>query len=211
MDQRPPALFVAGAPGLDFLNSIAMPVDSVIDWLDDGEGYLRWLEQAGLAPADVLRNMRRRSLPGELDKVAHQARGLREWFRRFVHRHKGCALTAEALTGLAPLNRLLKRDETFSRIVLSPKGQGPLQLEVLRWWRNPHALLLPVAEAMAQLVCTSDFSHVKTCEGPTCTLLFVDQTRGHARRWCSMAICGNRAKQEAYRHRVKAHTRTESS
>jgi len=204
MDQRPPALFVGGAPGLDFLNSIATPVDTVIDWLDDGEGYLGWLEQAGLAPADVLRNMRDRSLPGELDKVADEARSLREWFRRFVHQHRGRALTAEAFAELAPLNALFERDETFSRIAVSPSGQAPFQLEVLRLWRDPRALLLPVAEALAQLVCAGDFSQVKACEGPTCSLLFVDQTRGRARRWCSMAICGNRAKQAAHRHRLKA-------
>ena len=55
MDRRPPAMFVGGVLGLDFLNSIATPVDAVVDWLEDGEGYLIWLEQAQLAPADVLR------------------------------------------------------------------------------------------------------------------------------------------------------------
>jgi predicted RNA-binding Zn ribbon-like protein len=53
-------------------------------------------------------------------------------------------------------------------------------------------------------VCAEDFSQVKACEGPACTLLFVDHTRSHARRWCSMAICGNRAKQAAHRSRQKA-------
>jgi predicted RNA-binding Zn ribbon-like protein len=204
MNRRPPALFVGGAPGLDFLNSIATPVDVVIDWLDDGEGYLSWLAQARLAPTDLLQDMKERVLPGELDKVADQARSLREWFRGFVLRHKGRPLAPEGLAELGPLNRLLERDETFSRIALSPTGQRPFQLEVLRWWRKPDALLLPVAEALAQFVCTGDFSHVKSCEGPVCTLLFADHTRGRARRWCSMAICGNRAKQAAHRHRIKA-------
>ena len=83
MDRRPPAIFVGDALGLDFLNSIATPVDTAIDWIDDGEGYLSWLEQAHLVPPDVLRDMRARALPGELDKVADQARSLREWFRGF--------------------------------------------------------------------------------------------------------------------------------
>jgi len=64
--------------------------------------------------------------------------------------------------------------------------------------------LLPVAQSLAQLVSREDFSHVRACEGPSCTLLFADHTRGHARRWCSMAICGNRAKQAAHRQRLKA-------
>jgi predicted RNA-binding Zn ribbon-like protein len=64
-------------------------------------------------------------------------------------------------------------------------------------------VLLPIARALADLVCTEDFTFVKACEGPPCTLLFVDRTRGRVRRWCSMAICGNRAKQAAHRARIK--------
>jgi len=204
MDCRPPAIFVGDALGLDFLNSIATPVDTAIDWIDDGDGYLSWLEQARLVASDVLQDMRARALPGELDKVADLARSLREWFRGFVHQHKGSPLTAEALAELAPLNRLLERDEIFSQIARFQTGHGPFEVQMLRRWRNPDALLLPVGEALARLVCTEDFSHVKACEGPTCTLLFADHTRGHARRWCSMAICGNRAKQAAHRNRLKA-------
>ncbi|HVB15643.1 MAG TPA: CGNR zinc finger domain-containing protein [Stellaceae bacterium] len=205
MDRRPPAIFVGDALGLDFLNSLATPADTPIDWIDDGEGYLSWLEQAHLVPGDVLRDMRVRALPGELDKVADQARSLREWFRGFVRRHKGRPLTAEAFAELAPLNRLLERDKTFSRITPRLIGQAPFELQTVRRWGNPDSLLLPVGEALARLVCTEDFSNVKACEGPPCTLLFADHTRGHARRWCSMAICGNRAKQATHRSRLKAH------
>jgi len=199
---RSPALFVGDAPGLDFLNSIATPLDRPVDWIDDGEGLLDWLGQARLVPAEALATVRRRALPGELDKVADQARHLREWFRGFVHGRKGRALKAADLAELGPLNRLLERDETFSRI--APAGSGvPFALQTGRKWRTPEALLLPIGEALANLVCAEDFSHVKACEGPACTLLFADHTRGHRRRWCSMAACGNRAKQAAHRHRHK--------
>jgi predicted RNA-binding Zn ribbon-like protein len=205
MDRRPPALFLGDALGLDFLNSIATPIDTSIDWINDGEGYLSWLEQAHLVPGDVLLDVRRRALPGELDKIADQARSLREWFRGFVHQHKGRPLTTtEALAELEPLNRLLERDEIFNRIAARSMGQSPFDLQVVRRWRTPDSLLLPVGAALAQLVCAEDFSYVKACEGPTCTLFFVDHTRGHARRWCSMAICGNRSKQAAHRTRLRA-------
>jgi predicted RNA-binding Zn ribbon-like protein len=208
MDHHPPAILIGDAPGLDFLNSIATPVDIPIDWIDDGEGYLSWLEQADLAPGDALQEIRRRAVPGELDTVADQARSLREWFRGFVHRHKGRPLPPEALAELEPLNRLLERDETFTRIVpKQQRGHGPFALQAQRRWRTPEALLSPVGEALARLVCTEDFTHLKACEGPACTLLFADHTRGHARRWCSMAICGNRAKQAAHRQRLRAHSR----
>ena len=205
MDQRSPAIFVGDALGLDFLNSVATPVDTPIDWIGDGDGLLNWLEQAQLAPADALKRIRAEARPGELDKVADQARSLREWFRGYVRKHKGRPLTAKSLAELEPLNRLLERDDSFNRVVPGPKGgKEPLQLQTIHRWRTPEALLFPIGEALAQLVCTEDFSDVKACEGPACTLLFADHTRGRTRRWCSMALCGNRAKQAAHRHRLKA-------
>ncbi|WP_454855577.1 CGNR zinc finger domain-containing protein [Rhizobium binxianense] len=204
MDNHSPAIFVGDALGLDFLNSMATPVDTPVDWIGDGEGLLRWLEQAGLVPSEMLQAMRAQALPGELDKVADQARSLREWFRIFVRKHRGRPLTADALDELEPLNRLLERDEGFSRIMVRRADGGTsLEFRAMRRWRSPEALLLPIGEALGRFVCTEDFSDVKACEGPTCTLLFADHTRGHRRRWCSMAMCGNRAKQAAHRHRLR--------
>ncbi|MDR3447713.1 MULTISPECIES: ABATE domain-containing protein [unclassified Dyella] len=199
-----PALFLADATGLDFLNSVATPVDTPVDWLADGEGLLSWLQQAQLVPDEVLRAIRERAIPGEMDRLAGQVRALREWFRIFVRDRKGRPLTPEDLVELEPLNELLRRDERFSEIVAQPSEVAQaFTLVAKRRWHSPEALLLPIAEAMARLICDEDFSHVKACEGPACTLLFADHTRGHARRWCSMAFCGNRAKQAAHRRRQK--------
>jgi predicted RNA-binding Zn ribbon-like protein len=202
--RRPPAMFLADALGLDFLNSIATPVDTEIDWIDDGDGLLTWLEQAQLVPTDALETLRAQVMPGEFDNVAAQARSLREWFRGFVRQRKGRPLTSKDLTELEPLNRLLERDEGFGRIVADDHSHASgLEFQMVRRWRSPEALLLPIGEALAKFVCEEDFTHVKACEGPACTLLFADHTRGRARRWCSMAICGNRAKQAAHRYRLK--------
>jgi predicted RNA-binding Zn ribbon-like protein len=205
MVQRAPALFLADTLGLDFLNSIATPVDTEIDWIDDGDGLLAWLEQARLVPPDAPASLREQAIPGELDKVAAQARSLREWFRVFVRAHRGSPLGPEAVEELASLNRLLARDEGFLQLAAADqRSAGGLRLETLRRWRSPDALLLPIGEALARFLSEEDFSYVKACEGPACTLLFADHTRGHVRRWCSMAICGNRAKQAAHRDRVKS-------
>ena len=203
--QRSPALFVADAPALDFLNSVATPVDVPVEWLDDGEGLLSWLQQADLVSAAVLDRMRAQSLPGELNKVADQARKLREWFRGFVRKHGGRPLSRGDFKKLEPLNRLLERDDSFSQIAPATSKDGSVfKLRPTRRWRSAEALLLPIAETLARVVCSEDFTYIKACEGAACTLLFADHTRGRARRWCSMAICGNRAKQAAHRHRVKA-------
>jgi predicted RNA-binding Zn ribbon-like protein len=206
MHHPPPAMFLAEARGLDFLNSVATPLDTPFDWLADGAGFLDWLKQAGLAPETVLADIAARAMPGELDRVADQARDLREWFRSFVRARMGRPLGAKALAELKPLNRLLERDEAYGRIVVAHGhgGHAHLAFESARRWRSPESLLIPLGEAMAQVVVGEDFAQVKACEGERCTLVFADHTRGRARRWCSMAICGNRAKQKDFRERRRA-------
>ncbi len=204
MEHRTPAIFIADSLGLDFLNSIATPVDTPVDWLDNGEGLSRWLAQAKLVPPEALEALKARAMPGELDEVAAQARGLREWFRKFVTKHMGRPLPPKALQELGPLNKLLQRDETFSQISRQrERDGGRFELRVMRHWQSSESLLLPIAEELAKFVCEEDFASVKACEGRSCTLVFADHTRGRARRWCSMAVCGNRAKQAAHRNRIK--------
>ncbi|TQF43373.1 hypothetical protein UNPF46_01900 [Bradyrhizobium sp. UNPF46] len=200
---RPPAMFIADSLGLDFLNSVATPVDTPVDWLDDGDGLIDWLAQAKLVPAEELDELKARAKPGELDKVADRARALREWFRGFVRKHAGRPLAVDGLRELGPLNSLLERDEMFRRIEPGPDDGGVLALRMKRRWRSPDSLLLPIGEAMAKFVCDEDFSDVKACEGHNCTMLFADHTRRRARRWCIMAVCGNRAKQAAHRSRLR--------
>jgi predicted RNA-binding Zn ribbon-like protein len=150
--------------------------------------------------------------PASLDAVAAQARELREWFRMFVGDHAGRPLGSASLNELAPLNELLEGDVAFRQIVLAPplaaeaidgEGLGALRWEDRRRWRGPEALLQPIAQAMGDLVCRKDFTLVRKCEGPTCTLWFHDVSKSHARRWCSMAVCGNRAKAAGHRARAR--------
>jgi predicted RNA-binding Zn ribbon-like protein len=204
-EHKPPAIFISGSLGLDFLNTLATPVDEPVDWIDDGDDLLAWLEQARLVPAKVLKALEGQAMPGQLDGVAARARDLREWFRGFVKSRSGRKLGAHDLPDLEPLNHLLDRDERIDQIVAEAEGgASALRLKTLRRWRSPESLLSPIGEEIARFICNEDFKYVKACEGLTCTLLFVDRTRGRARRWCSMAICGNRAKQAAHRNRRKA-------
>lgn len=203
-----PALLVGDATGLDFLNTLATPAaDAPIDWIADGAGLLAWLEQTRLVPAEVLAKIRKEARSVAVDKVADEARRLREWFREFVKARMGRPLSARDLAALEPLNLILARDERFSRLTADANG---LTLGTQRRWASPDTLLLPIAEALARLISEENFTFVKACEGPACSLLFVDHTRGHARRWCSMALCGNRAKQAAHRRRVKVQRDQES-
>jgi predicted RNA-binding Zn ribbon-like protein len=193
-----PALFLADSPGLDFLNSIATPLDTPVDWIGNGAGLLAWLRQAQMVPAGTLEEIGQNSPPEVLDGLAAQARELREWLRRFVVKHKGRPLSVRSASELEPLNALLRQDQSFFQLVVSQEG---VRLDAQRRWPTPESLLIPIAETIARLISEEDFTHIKACEGHACTLMFADHTRAHGRRWCSMGICGNRAKVSAHRKR----------
>jgi predicted RNA-binding Zn ribbon-like protein len=212
-DKLPPAIFIAGCLGLDFLNSIATPVDEIIDWIGDGAGLLSWMKQAGLLTDADIDAVKAGMTSKELDRVAAKARQLREWFRGFTEAHRGRPFKVRALVQLAPLNKLLASDEIFWTLVPGPPASSNrasrqaspaiFQLRPRRRWRKPDSLLSPIAEELAKFITAVDFRNLKACQGKKCTLLFLDQTRGHGRRWCSMGVCGNRAKQEAHVERLK--------
>lgn len=210
-DKLSPAIFVSGSPGIDFLNSVAIPVDEVVEWIGNGKDFLDWLKQARLLTTKDVSIVESNFSMRELDRIALRARELREWFRGFVQAHRGKALSPRALTQLGPLNELLGLDQVFWAIVPENASGGSkgedtsssvFSLRPQRRWRTPESVLAPIAEELARVVCGLNFKHIKGCEGKKCVLLFYDKTPRHRRRWCSMAICGNRAKQEAFRKRV---------
>jgi predicted RNA-binding Zn ribbon-like protein len=201
MNTAIPAIFVADSPGLDFLNSIATPVDTPVDWIGDGTGLVAWLRQARIVPAQMLDRIEQNTTPKVLDSVAAQARELRDWLRCFVVKHKGRPLSVSNARELEPLNALLRQDQSYFQVVVGKEG---IRLDAQRRWPTPDSLLIPIAETIARLISDEDFTHIKACEGHLCTLMFADHTRAHGRRWCSMGICGNRAKVSAHRKRQQA-------
>ena len=67
---RPSPIFIADAKGIDFLNSIATPVDTPVEWLGSGGDLLAWLKESNVAPLEVINRFRQTALPGELDAVS---------------------------------------------------------------------------------------------------------------------------------------------
>jgi predicted RNA-binding Zn ribbon-like protein len=202
---RPPAFFVGEHLALDFLNTTATPRGTPIEWLGDGKDLVDWLERAGsIEPAAAARI--RGSRGDALDEVAREAWEFRQWLREFVAARMGKPLRAPA-AAVAPLNELLARDRSFPRVEAAGRdaeGGRALVLRRVRRWESPRELLQPIAEAAADLVCQQDFRLIRSCKGSACTLVFLDRTKAHTRRWCSMAICGNRAKAAAHRARRSA-------
>ena len=193
---------VGDHPALDFLNTIAAPRGLPIEQIGSGRDLLRWLVGAGaIEPAEAERLLARWSR-ARLDKIAQEAMDLREWFRGVVARAKVAGSGALAPADVRRLNSVLARDATFQRVEPADE-EGRLRVVTERIWRDPGELLVPVAAAMADLLCEGDFDLVDRCENPACTLWFYDRSKGHCRRWCSQAVCGNRAKVAAHRKRKR--------
>jgi predicted RNA-binding Zn ribbon-like protein len=97
------------------------------------------------------------------------------------------------------LNEELQR--AMSHAVLERSGDGVFQL---RWPGRAELdrVLWPVAHSAAEILSSAENGRVGECEGDGCGWLFLDTSKAGRRRWCSMAICGNRAK--AQRHRARA-------
>jgi len=58
--------------------------------------------------------------------------------------------------------------------------------------------------AAVRLAEAGDWVRVKLCAAETCRWAFLDESRNRSRSWCSMEVCGNRAKARAFRARSKS-------
>ncbi len=174
----------------------------MIEWIGTGPDFLDWLVGTGTLDRNDATRIATEWPPADLDRVAEEAIEFREWFRGVVARTSAGEPNVPGVKDVERLNSVLARDAVFQWIEPVDEG-GHLRLFTGRRWRDPGELLAPVAAAMADLLCEGDFRLVRQCENPPCTLWFYDRTRGHRRRWCSPAVCGNRAKVAAHRARVK--------
>jgi len=185
---------------VDFANTVYSPGDpagSLHSWPD----LIDFLElRGGLAPGDG--GMLRAMGATEARRCAAafaQALRLRETIRAMLGamaskrpmRAQWVGEVNQALETGAGASRLLRQD-TGWRLGLSPGPAGPLQA------------LASIARAIAELVVSGRSVEIGKCANPRCLLFFRDRSRTRRRRWCSMAVCGNRMKVAAH---VRRHGR----
>jgi predicted RNA-binding Zn ribbon-like protein len=60
--------------------------------------------------------------------------------------------------------------------------------------------LYRIAHDAAAQLGSDDRARLRICQGDHCSARFADNSAGQRRRWCRMAVCGNRAKAAAHRH-----------
>lgn len=194
---------IGGDLAVDFANTVFSPGDSagsLHSWSD----FMDFLElRGGLAPGDgaMLRAMGATDARRCATAFA-QALRLRETIRATLGamaskrpvRAQWVGEVNQALAAGAGLSRLLRQDSGW-RLGLSPGPAGPLQA------------LVPIARAIAELVVSGRAVEIGKCANPRCLLFFRDRSRTRRRRWCSMAVCGNRMKVAAH---VRRHGRRRS-
>jgi predicted RNA-binding Zn ribbon-like protein len=74
---------------------------------------------------------------------------------------------------------------------------------VVGWDDNPtlRSISRRLTTSAVTLLTSADMSRIRMCSGDQCDWLFLDTSRNHLRRWCSMDECGNRAKMRRRRAR----------
>jgi len=178
---------LADDPVLDMLNTLAN-IDGVPwDFWQADADVAAWLTRVEWVEQD--------SIPGfEPGALLSAARELREVIRDLVAARK-----ARQPGNPAALNAFLRKAVSHPQLVW-PATEAP-RLERQRKQQTAEQFLAPIAEAAATLLVEGDFNLIRRCEHPECILWFYDRTKAHKRRWCSMALCGNRHKVAEFRKR----------
>jgi len=69
--------------------------------------------------------------------------------------------------------------------------------------KNYNILLVLIAIEVITLITSINFKYLKKCNNHKCSLIFIDTSKNHSRRWCSMEACGNRSKVNSFTKRKK--------
>jgi len=169
---------LAGHPALELCNTLADwhdPPEHRKEWLTTPSHLAVWAEFAGLVE----------QRPHVDDAVLGAVRELREVAYRLLCHRDETAFPALAVVA----------DEANARTQLTRADDGSVSFRP-RSGKPLHAAALAIVDLLGR----PERKVVKACPGEGCGWLFLDP-RGR-RTWCTMAVCGNRAKVRAYTARM---------
>jgi predicted RNA-binding Zn ribbon-like protein len=185
-------LFVGNCLCLDFVNTEKISDGARVDLLRDTSALAAWLKELAIFPDSF-------SLKGREAEALAEARTLRASLRKMMEQiAAGSEISSDTL---AAVNRVLAHRQNYSQI--THHTGNVFTKQIVAPYTEPLHLLAPIAEDAAELLFHGDLSLIRKCENPQCILFFYDTTKNHARRWCSMGACGNRAKAAAHYKRHK--------
>lgn len=178
---------------LDFANTANWHARSVpVEELTSYPVLLEWAQRKGVLGSDEAERLLGEASrsPQAAEAALERAIALREAIYRIF------SATVHDLPAppqdLDFLNAVLA--EKLRGLSVAPEASG----FVWRWRAEPQSLdgmLGPIARSAAELLTSAALRRVGQCaDDRGCGWLFLDLTKNHSRRWCSMESCGNRAK-----------------
>jgi predicted RNA-binding Zn ribbon-like protein len=189
IDSEPIVLLLAGRLAVDFANTPSYPGTSIqqLSW----EDLISFLEVSQIVSQE--RGVALLSLPRSdpraaatlLARATRLRNALRESFGALVRKARMAAAWAQSI------NEILRITEGHDELVLR---EGAWKLEFIAREGGPDWLLAAIARSAAEVLTEGAAARLTACANPGCGLLFCDTSRSHRRRWCSMAVCGNRCK-----------------
>jgi predicted RNA-binding Zn ribbon-like protein len=165
----------------DFVNTVE--IDRTTDPLSPDDSLAEWCATSGTCPGigqDGLAALRhfREALRGVLEANAGEGQADERW--RALEPY---AARAGYVMYLTPAGEP----------ALCPQGEGADRVIA--------AILRIVYDAIAQ----KTWPRLKACRKHSCRWAFYDESKNGSGAWCSMRVCGNRAKAERRRAREKSH------
>ncbi|HZC99091.1 MAG TPA: ABATE domain-containing protein [Actinomycetes bacterium] len=184
---------------LDFVNTIDprhRPPE--LEYLEDYDALLDWAVHAGALTAPAARHLAALASqhPTAARRVYARAISLREALYQIL---APATRANHPEAPLATLNAEFRHSMTTA--ILEPAPPGGYRLDWAPTDRLDQ-LLWPVVRSAADLLTSPSLGRVAECDGQGCGWLFVDTSKAGRRRWCSMAICGNRAKSQRHAQRT---------
>ena len=187
---------IGGHPAVDFVNTLGgRPDDPDDEYLNCYNDLLVWTEQAGLVQPSSVSDFRNVATtnPDSADAALQRARLLREGIDRLLR------------ANLNPKTQLRMGDATTIRVAyleaLTNATLQPHDLHLAWVWPDDtddlNRPLWPIALAAVDLFQTAPLQLLSQCQH--CRWLFLDTSRQHNRRWCSMNACGAIMKMRRYR------------
>jgi predicted RNA-binding Zn ribbon-like protein len=183
---------IAGRLALDFANTASSAHQ--LNW-EDFIAFLAGAKVVTQERAGRLRNLLNAepaAVEAVLTKILRLRASLLTMFAAIVHK-KPFPKSATEL-----INEILRITEGHDELVQQGDAwrlQYIAREEGLEW------LLAAIARSAAELLVEGPEAPIRRCANPKCRLFFYDDSRTHRRRWCSMAICGNRHKVAAFTQR----------
>lgn len=189
--------FVGGQLSLDFINTHVGMGEEPEDFLSVFSDLVSWLQQAGvLDNAQAKAALSSWGQRPEAKQLLAQARKLRSVLRDMAQRLAAGKSIGQGI--LDEINRVLAQETGCNQLVRIPGGYEfhfhPARREAMH-------LLTPIAKSAAELLSDNEPLRIRKCGNPVCSLYYYDTSKNHTRRWCSMAVCGNRMKAAAFYQR----------